>query len=77
MTRYLILAALLALSSQADAQRRGGNVSGYDPLAPRHGFNVVTDLPQQWRGWGNSGKRGLGGDPTPCCAEDPGQQPRK
>lgn len=76
MNRILILAALLALSSQADAQRRGGNVSGYDPQAPRMGGgnDVLPQNVPQWRGWG--GKRGLGGT-DPCCAEDPGQQPRK
>ena len=56
MTRILILAALLALSSQANAQRRGIVGSAYDPITPRsccagndvllrHGFNVVTPPP--------------------------------
>lgn len=59
MTRILILAALLALSSQANAYGNG-----------RYGINDNGPKPPP------AGKRSLGGT-DPCCAEDPGQQPRK
>lgn len=76
MKQLILLFALLALAPTADAGRRGNVGSAYDPQAPRYGSAVLSEDPFWLYFSKPRAKRGLGGT-DPCCAEDPGQQPRK